>query len=100
MTTIRSKSPGDYLCAGASLDAGSIAQRTQTPRPASDMGYLLGLHLLPAQQLDLSQDAPPAEAAAVADGAFHAYGLDQIRSEEHTSEIQSLMRISYAVFGL
>src|SRR3546814_3947138 len=24
----------------------------------------------------------------------------QIRSEEHTSELQSLMRISYAVFGL
>src|SRR3546814_19595235 len=42
------------------------------------MGYLLGLHLFPAQQLDLSQDAPPAAAAAVADGAFHAYALDQI----------------------
>src|SRR3546814_5053854 len=27
-------------------------------------------------------------------------GLDQARSEEHTSELQSLMRISYAVFGL
>src|SRR3546814_4019881 len=25
---------------------------------------------------------------------------DQLRSEEHTSELQSLMRISYAVFGL
>src|SRR3546814_8841062 len=27
-------------------------------------------------------------------------GLHQIRSEEHTSELQSLMRISYAVFCL
>src|SRR3546814_10847616 len=27
-------------------------------------------------------------------------GVDQIRSEEHTSELQSLMRISYAVFCL
>src|SRR3546814_5545386 len=27
-------------------------------------------------------------------------GEDQIRSEEHTSELQSLMRISYAVFCL
>src|SRR3546814_5688256 len=27
-------------------------------------------------------------------------GLDQLRSEEHTSELQSLMRISYAVFCL
>src|SRR3546814_6199382 len=26
--------------------------------------------------------------------------LDQLRSEEHTSELQSLMRISYAVFCL
>src|SRR3546814_2830523 len=29
-----------------------------------------------------------------------AEGLDRIRSEEHTSELQSLMRISYAVFCL
>src|SRR3546814_2318469 len=27
-------------------------------------------------------------------------GLDIVRSEEHTSELQSLMRISYAVFCL
>src|SRR3546814_3914642 len=33
---------------------------------------------------------------------FHAFGADtlQLRSEEHTSELQSLMRISYAVFCL
>src|SRR3546814_5401439 len=29
-----------------------------------------------------------------------ALGLDETRSEEHTSELQSLMRISYAVFCL
>src|SRR3546814_9467381 len=28
------------------------------------------------------------------------YGAMTMRSEEHTSELQSLMRISYAVFGL
>src|SRR3546814_10271130 len=28
------------------------------------------------------------------------YGPDETRSEEHTSELQSLMRISYAVFCL
>src|SRR3546814_3979007 len=27
-------------------------------------------------------------------------GVDMVRSEEHTSELQSLMRISYAVFCL
>src|SRR3546814_1238635 len=30
----------------------------------------------------------------------HLAGLRDIRSEEHTSELQSLMRISYAVFCL
>src|SRR3546814_3835939 len=30
----------------------------------------------------------------------HSYTIMQIRSEEHTSELQSLMRISYAVFCL
>src|SRR3546814_7298932 len=30
----------------------------------------------------------------------HAHRLQQVRSEEHTSELQSLMRISYAVFCL
>src|SRR3546814_9250262 len=33
-------------------------------------------------------------------GAQHAVGVEQQRSEEHTSELQSLMRISYAVFCL
>src|SRR3546814_2065041 len=31
---------------------------------------------------------------------FHGYALGQYRSEEHTSELQSLVRISYAVFCL
>src|SRR3546814_8930404 len=31
---------------------------------------------------------------------FFAAGGDDLRSEEHTSELQSLMRISYAVFCL
>src|SRR3546814_557914 len=32
--------------------------------------------------------------------AFHAANAAHLRSEEHTSELQSLMRISYAVFCL
>src|SRR3546814_4063431 len=32
--------------------------------------------------------------------AFHAEQAPDFRSEEHTSELQSLMRISYAVFCL
>src|SRR3546814_7419754 len=37
---------------------------------------------------------------SVARGAFFAGSLSPERSEEHTSELQSLMRISYAVFCL
>src|SRR3546814_5521479 len=33
-------------------------------------------------------------------GAVEAFGVEALRSEEHTSELQSLMRISYAVFCL
>src|SRR3546814_8175462 len=35
-----------------------------------------------------------------ADGPIESWGADHIRSEEHTSELQSLMRISSAVFCL
>src|SRR3546814_2121331 len=34
------------------------------------------------------------------DFAMDVHGDESIRSEEHTSELQSLMRISYAVFCL
>src|SRR3546814_1920422 len=33
-------------------------------------------------------------------GRYHPHGVTEHRSEEHTSELQSLMRISYAVFCL
>src|SRR3546814_8051858 len=33
-------------------------------------------------------------------GWFHLLACHDVRSEEHTSELQSLMRISYAVFCL
>src|SRR3546814_3563634 len=34
------------------------------------------------------------------EGALTRARAELVRSEEHTSELQSLMRISYAVFGL
>src|SRR3546814_5205784 len=57
---------------------------------------------------DSSPQAPPAMPLreAAAESARRAYGLQRCgeagagRSEEHTSELQSLMRISYAVFCL
>src|SRR3546814_9914915 len=44
----------------------------------------------------LSSIAADAQAAS----ARNAETMNKIRSEEHTSELQSLMRISYAVFCL
>src|SRR3546814_7069381 len=40
------------------------------------------------------------EATLSPDDEFISYVYQGNRSEEHTSELQSLMRISYAVFGL
>src|SRR3546814_7816004 len=45
------------------------------------------MRTLPAESVDAVVTDPP-------------YGLEFMRSEEHTSELQSLMRISYAVFCL
>src|SRR3546814_2409391 len=38
--------------------------------------------------------------SALHTGAGLRFGIEVVRSEEHTSELQSLMRISYAVFCL
>src|SRR3546814_2163536 len=50
------------------------------------------------------QDPPALVEIAFDHGTIEAEGriegLAEIRSEEHTSELQSLMRISYAVFSL
>src|SRR3546814_9932756 len=42
----------------------------------------------------------PVRIAGIAAAAAAVVGLGGARSEEHTSELQSLMRISYAVFCL
>src|SRR3546814_6055980 len=47
-----------------------------------------------------AQPAPPASAAALGARDRRARPPRRARSEEHTSELQSLMRISYAVFCL
>src|SRR3546814_8697162 len=58
-----------------------------------EVGRLAALLL---QQVDGGQR----EAGAVHHDADVAVEMDVVRSEEHTSELQSLMRISYAVFCL
>src|SRR3546814_7577869 len=59
---------------------------------------LRGIETRLGQELVLE---PQRDAAPVAiDGEARALALARGRSEEHTSELQSLMRISYAVFCL
>src|SRR3546814_1807332 len=60
----------------------------------------LGHHALQAEPAGMPQDhvAVVSEMAAVAQDTLRF--VEEPRSEEHTSELQSLMRISYAVFCL
>src|SRR3546814_5888594 len=64
-------------------------------------------HLLPLQKgcrvlLDRRGACRRFEDLGIAEGRARTIGVrgDAVRSEEHTSELQSLMRISYAVFCL
>src|SRR3546814_5204722 len=54
--------------------------------------YAYGLHQFPKERAKLEANHDP----DLAVNAMH----EILRSEEHTSELQSLMRISYAVFCL
>src|SRR3546814_2322036 len=58
----------------------------------------------PRQSLNLAvnytADLPKGELLFSANALFSAKYFVEFRSEEHTSELQSLMRISYAVFCL
>src|SRR3546814_2740018 len=48
----------------------------------------------------VEQALAPASQPAPRSGPRSRHGRDKVRSEEHTSELQSLMRNSYAVFCL
>src|SRR3546814_5174961 len=73
------------------------------PVAAEDVG---ALHLQHADRAlrqgpaILVDDAQLDPGQGEADGAGDALAVERVRSEEHTSELQSLMRISYAVFCL
>src|SRR3546814_8156183 len=63
--------------------------------PASASVYYYVRHPEPGVVRDVF-----ARLRAAAEGAAQGTGTSVVRSEEHTSELQSLMRISYAVFCL
>src|SRR3546814_6618331 len=50
--------------------------------------------------IDVDRAEPASPGRRLFGGAIEAAGDGMLRSEEHTSELQSLMRISYAVFCL
>src|SRR3546814_6627602 len=68
--------------------------------PVAGLGALL---LVAAGELALTRrlfDSKPSCWPVIATAAAVTLWVDPFRSEEHTSELQSLMRISYAVFCL
>src|SRR3546814_1140191 len=90
-TLFRSRARGQ----GAAGDGAPDVERPRVRQPRCDLdrpvlaGARRQRHLAPGQ-------APGAQGPA---GRQHRHG-QLVRSEEHTSELQSLMRISYAVFCL
>src|SRR3546814_4539221 len=75
-------------------------------RTVADMCRQKAVHVACRRHLDLGmlRDDPveqraPMRVGPVAKRGAEAFGI-RVRSEEHTSELQSLMRISYAVFCL
>src|SRR3546814_2588035 len=82
---------------GAAADAGGVRHRALEPdrrpaHPARRRRRPLRIRRHPA---DAHQPPRPGRA-----GLHHHLDAWHHRSEEHTSELQSLMRISYAVFSL
>src|SRR3546814_2574660 len=69
--------------------------RTDTPFP-----YTTLFRSLLGGGAALAQGGPPMGRGSATMPMMPGYGYGANRSEEHTSELQSLMRISYAVFCL
>src|SRR3546814_5811273 len=88
---------GDDLNRRRLVDISGIAD-FEVHRPGGNVGNavltpLLGGHRAPAPVGGLDLNGGVAQ-------IFACRRIENLRSEEHTSELQSLMRISYAVFGL
>src|SRR3546814_3095677 len=82
------------------VGAGRLLLPHPADRPAQRWG--LGVRHDRAGRHGLSEPSPlhRGAAAGAGDGGGRGAPTEQLRSEEHTSELQSLMRISYAVFCL
>src|SRR3546814_2684766 len=107
-TLFRSTTLLRVLAGLLAVETGSIAIHGQLTSPASRAATLAYLGHLPALKADLSAlenldflcGLHGRRGSQSPEGAMAVVGLGGYRSEEHTSELQSLMRISYAVFCL
>src|SRR3546814_3097320 len=91
------------LPAAASRQGAGAAQRRSRPPGSGRFGKgtaaVSGSPLFSVGNGPWSSDMAAKVPVLVPEGNLGSY-LQEIRSEEHTSELQSLMRISYAVFCL
>src|SRR3546814_6047309 len=87
-------------------DAVEMSGTMRTVEHVGDAGYAHAHGVLRAERIHLRDRGLPHQVAA---GGLESLGIglrrariasEVFRSEEHTSELQSLMRISYAVFCL
>src|SRR3546814_6740872 len=93
---------------GPGLDELSIADRATVANMAPEYGATCGFFPVDAETIAYlkssgrdTQRVKLVEAYAKAQGLWRTpKAPEPVRSEEHTSELQSLMRISYAVFCL
>src|SRR3546814_7057919 len=89
--------PYTTLFRSLSIDEGYGAQTRWEPEPVT---VSFGGVSVPFPPFAFLQATADGEAALVEAAQAVTAGAGTIRSEEHTSELQSLMRISYAVFCL
>src|SRR3546814_3706113 len=98
----RPKSAGTtaiWPCAGGTLLklwAASIFRKPWVP----DLSAILENHPVRLELLEQRHIEPLRAACSEDREIWQIYPVNMLRSEEHTSELQPLMRISYAVFCL
>src|SRR3546814_1648601 len=91
----------------ARIPAGQECLDERRPAAARAGREMTGAWLDPAQRTQRGIDnqsellgTPAPEPRTLFEASWRDYVYAEVRSEEHTSELQSLMRISYAVFCL
>src|SRR3546814_3358325 len=88
------------MASGYAKDAGKFALTVELTRITFPYLMLISLVSLLSGILNSMSKFAAAAAAPILLNIAMMPGILLVRSEEHTSELQSLMRISYAVFCL